>query len=56
MPAPPGRRILMSQKTYGIDFGTGTIKVYKKGQGIILLERNVVATVGSGKRPVAIGL
>ncbi len=45
----------MSQKTYGIDFGTGTIKVYKKGQGIILLERNVVATVGSGKRPVAIG-
>ena len=55
MPAPPGRRILMSQKTYGIDFGTGTIKVYKKGQGIILLERNVVATVGSGKRPVAIG-
>ena len=55
MPAPAGRRILMSQKTYGIDFGTGTIKVYKKGQGIILLERNVVATVGSGKRPVAIG-
>ncbi len=45
----------MSQKTYGIDFGTGTIKVYKKGQGIILLERNVVATVGSEKRPVAIG-
>ena len=45
----------MSQKTYGIDFGTGTIKVYKKGQGIILLERNVVATVGKEKRPVAIG-
>lgn len=45
----------MSQKTYGIDFGTSTIKVYKKGQGIILLERTVVATVGSDKRPVAIG-
>lgn len=45
----------MSQKTYGIDFGTSTIKVYKKGQGIILLERTVVSTVGSEKRPVAIG-
>ncbi|HBA97355.1 MAG TPA: rod shape-determining protein, partial [Lachnospiraceae bacterium] len=28
---------------------------YKKGQGIILLERTVVSTVGSEKRPVAIG-
>ncbi len=45
----------MSQKTYGIDFGTSTIKVYKKGQGIILLERTVVSIVGSDKRPVAIG-
>lgn len=45
----------MSQKTYGIDFGTSTIKVYKKGHGIILLERNVVSTVGREKRPVAIG-
>jgi len=45
----------MPHKTYGIDFGTSTIKVYKKGQGIILLERNVVSTVGSDKRPVAIG-
>ena len=32
----------MAQKTYGIDFGTDTIKIYKKGQGIILLEKNVV--------------
>lgn len=45
----------MSQKTYGIDFGTSTIKIYKKGQGIILLERNVVSIAGSEKRPVAIG-
>lgn len=45
----------MTQKTYGIDFGTSTIKVYKKGKGIVLLERNVVATVGKENRPVAIG-
>lgn len=45
----------MSQKTYGIDFGTSTIKVYKKGEGIILLEKNVVATIDSGKKAVAIG-
>ena len=45
----------MAQKTYGIDFGTGTIKVYKRGHGIVMLERNVVSTVGSGKKPVAIG-
>ena len=45
----------MAHKTYGIDFGTSTIKIYKKGQGIILLERNVVSTVGKEKRPIAIG-
>ncbi len=47
----------MAHKTFGIDFGTGTIKVYKRSEGIVLNERNVVATVGksSEKRPVAIG-
>ena len=47
----------MAHKTYGIDFGTGTVKVYKKSDGIILNERTVVATVGKGpqQRPVAIG-
>lgn len=45
----------MAHKTYGIDFGTSTIKIYKKGQGIILSERNVVSTVGKEKRPIAIG-
>lgn len=45
----------MAQKTYAIDFGTDTIKIYKKGQGIILLEKDVVSTVGREKRPVAIG-
>ncbi len=47
----------MAHKTFGIDFGTGTIKVYKRNEGIVLHERNVVATVGkdAGKRPIAIG-
>ena len=31
----------MAQKIYGIDFGTDTIKIYKKGRGIILIEKNV---------------
>lgn len=44
----------MAQKIYGIDFGTDTIKIYKKGQGIILIEKNVVSTVGKERRPVAI--
>ena len=55
MGIPIGRSVFMSQKTYGIDFGTSTIKVYKKGEGIILLEKNVVATIDSGKKAVAIG-
>ena len=29
----------MAKKTFGIDFGTSTIKVYKNGDGIILLEK-----------------
>ncbi len=45
----------MAHKTYGIDFGTSTIKIYKKGRGVILSERNVVSTVGKDKRPIAIG-
>ena len=45
----------MAQKIYGIDFGTDTIKIYKKGQGIILIEKNVVYTVGKERIPVAIG-
>ncbi len=47
----------MAHKTYGIDFGTGTVKVYKRSEGIILNERTVVATVGKGEeqRPIAIG-
>lgn len=47
----------MARKTFGIDFGTGTIKVYKRAEGIVLNERNVVATVGKNKEkhPIAIG-
>ena len=40
----------MAQKIYGIDFGTDTIKIYKKGQGIILIEKNVVSTVGKDEK------
>ena len=47
----------MAKKIFGIDFGTNVIKVYKKGEGIILLERTAVSTVGKGKakRAIAIG-
>lgn len=47
----------MAHKAYGIDFGTGSIKIYKKGEGVVLNERNVVATTGKGdeKKPIAIG-
>lgn len=45
----------MARKTYGIDFGTNAIKIYKKGEGIILSERTAVSTVGSQKRAIAIG-
>lgn len=47
----------MARKAFGIDFGTGTIKVYKKTEGIVLNERSVVATVGKNKEkhPIAIG-
>lgn len=33
----------MASKTYGIDFGTSTIKICRKGQGIVLDERNMIA-------------
>ena len=33
----------MAQRSYGIDFGTSTIKISKKGQGIVLDERNMIA-------------
>lgn len=33
----------MAYKTYGIDFGTSTIKIFQKNNGIILDEKNVIA-------------
>lgn len=45
----------MAKKTFGIDFGTNAIKVYKKGEGIILSERTAVSMVGKNKKAIAIG-
>lgn len=45
----------MSQKVFGIDFGTQTIKIYKKAQGIILNEKSVVATGGKESIAIAVG-
>ena len=33
----------MASKAFGIDFGTSNIKICKKGQGIVLNERNIIA-------------
>ena len=44
----------MASKTYGIDFGTSTIKISKKGQGIVLDERNMIA-IADRKNIIAIG-
>lgn len=44
----------MASKAFGIDFGTSTIKIYKKGQGIVLDERNIIA-ISNKKNVIAIG-
>ncbi|WP_310605505.1 rod shape-determining protein [Anaerosporobacter sp.] len=44
----------MAAKTYGIDLGTNTIKVYKKGEGVILHERNIIA-IENKKKIIAVG-
>lgn len=44
----------MASKTYGIDFGTSTIKICKKGQGIVLDERNMIA-IADRKTIIATG-
>ena len=33
----------MAAKVFGIDFGTNTIKIYKKNEGVIFDEKNIVA-------------
>ncbi|HEX3076095.1 MAG TPA: rod shape-determining protein, partial [Lachnospiraceae bacterium] len=44
----------MASKTFGIDFGTNTIKVYRKDEGIILHEHNIIA-VENRKKVLAVG-
>jgi rod shape-determining protein MreB len=44
----------MATKAFGIDFGTSTIKIYKKGQGIVLDERNIIA-ISDRKNVIASG-
>lgn len=44
----------MANKVFGIDFGTSTIKIFKKGAGVILNERNVIA-VANKKNIIAVG-
>ncbi len=44
----------MASKAFGIDFGTSTIKIYKKGSGIVLDERNIIA-VADRKNIIATG-
>lgn len=43
----------MSGKVFGIDFGTSTIKIYKKGEGVIFDEKNLIALCNG--QAVAIG-
>lgn len=44
----------MASKAFGIDFGTSTIKIYKKGQGVVLDERNIIA-ISDRKNVIAAG-
>lgn len=44
----------MANKIFGIDFGTSTIKIYKKGEGIIVDEKNVIA-IANKKNIMAVG-
>lgn len=44
----------MSAKLYGIDFGTSTIKIYKKNDGVIFDAKNIIA-IADADRVIAIG-
>lgn len=44
----------MALKTYGIDFGTSTIKISRNGQGIVLDESNIIA-ITNNKTIIAAG-
>lgn len=45
---------MMGRKTYGVDFGTNMIKIYRKGSGVVLAEKNVIA-IEKKKRILATG-
>lgn len=44
----------MATKVFGIDFGTSTIKIYKKHEGIVYDERNIIA-VSDNQKVIATG-
>lgn len=44
----------MAGKLFGIDFGTSTIKIYKKNEGVIFDAKNIIA-IADGNRVIAIG-
>ncbi|NLK27080.1 MAG: rod shape-determining protein [Clostridiales bacterium] len=44
----------MALRVFGIDLGTSTIKIYRKGQGIVLDERNIIA-IADRKNVIAVG-
>ena len=44
----------MRSKIFGIDFGTSSIKIYKKNDGIVFSQKNIIA-ISRGKKVLAIG-
>ena len=44
----------MASKTFGIDFGSDSTKIYRKGQGVVYNQKTAIAYKG-GKKILAIG-
>ena len=44
----------MAGKTFGIDFGTSTLKITKKNEGVVFDAKNIIA-VANGNQVIAIG-
>ncbi len=44
----------MALKVYGVDFGTSMFKLYKKGKGIVIDQKNIIA-IENGHNVMAIG-
>lgn len=44
----------MAGRLYGIDFGTSTLKIYKKHSGLIFDAKNIIA-IANGEKVIAIG-